>query len=75
MFYKITVQNFYFLLKVIHVIFIIGNKPALPDIPLGEEYKPVIELFDKCTEKDFSNRPSAREIIEFLDSVKIEKSA
>lgn len=47
----------------------IDNRPHLPDIALGDEYKPVIDLFNMCTEKDYSDRPSAKEIIEFLDSL------
>ncbi|PSN34197.1 Phosphoenolpyruvate phosphomutase [Blattella germanica] len=47
-----------------------GTRPPLPDAPLGEEYNRVIELFKMCTEEDFNERPSAKEIIEILEPCK-----
>ncbi|RZF31885.1 hypothetical protein LSTR_LSTR015457 [Laodelphax striatellus] len=43
-----------------------GTRPPLPDHNLGDEYKPVIEIFEKCTEIDPKKRPTAKEILEFL---------
>jgi len=44
-----------------------GTRPPLPHIPLGEEYQPVIELFNSCTEEDFRRRPDAGEIVRQLE--------
>ncbi|XP_021933794.1 lymphokine-activated killer T-cell-originated protein kinase-like isoform X2 [Zootermopsis nevadensis] len=46
-----------------------GTRPPLPDSPLGEEYIPVIMLFNSCTEEDFKKRPSAKEIVEQLETL------
>lgn len=48
-----------------------GTRPPLPESPLGDEYKPVIELFNSCTEEDFNKRPSAKEIVEQLETLSI----
>ncbi|XP_023722452.1 lymphokine-activated killer T-cell-originated protein kinase isoform X4 [Cryptotermes secundus] len=47
-----------------------GTRPLLPESPLGDEYKPVIQLFNSCTEEDFNKRPSAKEIVEQLEKLK-----
>jgi hypothetical protein len=47
----------------------LGTRPALPDSPLGEEYRPVIQLFNLCTEEDFRKRPDAGEIVEQLEDL------
>ncbi|KAJ9577104.1 hypothetical protein L9F63_006312 [Diploptera punctata] len=44
-----------------------GTRPQLPDTALGDEYKPVIDLFYMCTEENPSQRPSAKQIIKFLE--------
>jgi hypothetical protein len=51
------------------VLCVTGTRPALPDSPLGDEYKPVIQLFNSCTEEDFNKRPSAKEIVEQLETL------
>jgi hypothetical protein len=51
------------------VLYIIGTRPLLPESPLGDEYKPVIKLFNACTEEDFNKRPSAKEIVEQLKNL------
>ncbi|XP_069668789.1 lymphokine-activated killer T-cell-originated protein kinase isoform X2 [Periplaneta americana] len=46
-----------------------GTRPSLPEAELGDEYKPIIELFNLCTEEDINKRPSAEEIVEQLKAL------
>ncbi|KAK6638098.1 hypothetical protein RUM44_008523 [Polyplax serrata] len=44
-----------------------GTRPPLPDIELGPEYKPVIEIFYACTEQDPNKRPPASVLVDHLE--------
>lgn len=46
------------------------QRPSLPDVVLGEEYDPVLQLFYCCTESDYTLRPSANHLKLCFQSVK-----
>ncbi|XP_063221009.1 lymphokine-activated killer T-cell-originated protein kinase-like [Bacillus rossius redtenbacheri] len=43
-----------------------GTRPPLDRELLGEEYATVVEVFERCTEEDPSLRPSAEELVQWL---------
>ncbi|XP_039292785.1 lymphokine-activated killer T-cell-originated protein kinase [Nilaparvata lugens] len=45
-----------------------GTRPPLPDHKFGPEYEKIILLFEQCTETEPKNRPTAKEILEFLET-------
>ena len=47
----------------------LGTRPPLPNITLGPEYQPLIELFCACTDENPKKRPSASIAVKFLESV------
>ena len=49
----------------------LGTRPPLPNITLGPEYQPLIELFCACTDEDPKKRPSANIALTYLESVTI----
>nr|XP_045598850.1 lymphokine-activated killer T-cell-originated protein kinase-like [Procambarus clarkii] len=48
----------------------LGTRPALPDVVLGDDYLPVLEIFYACTEADHARRPSAKQVLHVLDCLK-----
>lgn len=48
------------------------QRPSLPDITLGKEYDPILEIFYCCTENDLSLRPSANHLKLYFEKEKEE---
>ena len=51
----------------------LGTRPSLPDIPLTEDYLPVLEIFYACTELEPAKRPTAGQIVQILENMADEK--
>lgn len=47
----------------------LGTRPSLPNIPLTEDYLPVLEIFYACTEYEPDKRPTAAKILHLLESL------
>ncbi len=47
----------------------LGTRPPLPNINLGPEYQPLIELFCACTDEDPKKRPSAKIAVKALEGI------
>uniref|UniRef100_A0A1B6CDM0 Protein kinase domain-containing protein n=1 Tax=Clastoptera arizonana TaxID=38151 RepID=A0A1B6CDM0_9HEMI len=45
-----------------------GKRPPLPD-DLGSKYDEVVKIFNWCTEQDQKKRPTAKEILNFIDRI------
>ncbi|KAJ8031307.1 Lymphokine-activated killer T-cell-originated protein kinase [Holothuria leucospilota] len=48
----------------------LGTRPPLPDFDYDDSYIPVLEILAMCTNEDPIERPSAREIVQILDTEK-----
>ncbi|EDO38243.1 predicted protein, partial [Nematostella vectensis] len=44
----------------------LGTRPPLPKENYDQSFNPLIELFDWCTAEDPRDRPSARQVVDFL---------
>ncbi|XP_072033851.1 lymphokine-activated killer T-cell-originated protein kinase-like [Amphiura filiformis] len=49
----------------------LGTRPPLPNIKLGKEYQPLIELFCACTDEDPKKRPSANLALKALEGISV----
>lgn len=48
----------------------LGTRPPLPNVELGDDYLPVLEIFYACTETDPSLRPSAQQVVHVLQCLR-----
>lgn len=48
----------------------LGTRPPLPDFDYDDSYIPVLEILAMCTNEDPAERPSAKEIVQMLDTEK-----
>lgn len=54
----------------VHVSSAERQRPSLPNITLGKEYDPILEIFYCCTESNFSLRPSADHLKQYFEKIK-----
>lgn len=55
-------------MTLINVNFYSGETPPLPDSLVSDpRYKQIIELFNMCTLQDYKKRPTAKQILQFMD--------
>lgn len=49
---------------------VLGTRPALPE-NLGPDYEKVVEIFTACTENNPEIRPSAKDLVNLIDTLNL----